>query len=48
MILLWMALAEKRGYPNWWGVLMIVPIVNFVIFFILVFGKGGKATPAAA
>ncbi len=49
MILIWMALAEKRGYPNWWGIIIgLVPIVNIIFFLILVFGKGKQVVPTAA
>jgi hypothetical protein len=30
-IMVWMAVAEARGKPNWWGILMIVPLVNLVV-----------------
>lgn len=47
LILMWMALAEKRGYPGWYGVMIgLVPIANIIFFLILVFGKG-KEMPAA-
>jgi len=26
-----MAVAEARGKPNWWGILVIIPLVNFVV-----------------
>ena len=39
LVLVWMAIAEKRGKPGWWGVLMLVPIANLVVFLILAFGK---------
>jgi hypothetical protein len=29
--MLWMAISEARGKPNWWGILTIVPILNFVV-----------------
>ena len=49
LILIWMALAEKRGYPGWWGILIaLVPIVNIILFLILVFGKEKQAAPAVA
>ena len=25
------AIAEARGKPNWWGILLIVPVVNFIV-----------------
>lgn len=43
-ILVWMAIAERRGRPAWWGVVIaIVPIVNLVLFLILCFGGEGSA-----
>lgn len=46
MILIWMSLCEKRGYPAWWGIIIgLVPIVNLIFFLIVVFGKGKAATP---
>lgn len=49
MILIWMSLAEKRGYPGWWGIIIgLVPIVNVIFFLILVFGKGRQTAPTAA
>lgn len=33
MILLFMAIAEKLGFESWWGILMIVPIVNFYVLY---------------
>jgi hypothetical protein len=34
-VLLWVAIAERRGKPSWWGVLYIVPIANIVIMVML-------------
>ena len=30
-IIIWMAIAERRGKPSWLGILMIVPIANLII-----------------
>jgi len=30
-ILIWMAISERLGKPSWLGILMIVPIANFII-----------------
>lgn len=30
-ILVWMGIAEERGKPNWWGILLIVPVVNLIV-----------------
>lgn len=27
----WMAIAEKRGKPSWWGILTIVPVANLIV-----------------
>ena len=37
VVLIWSAIAEKLGKPAWWGILMLVPIANFVIMGILAF-----------
>jgi hypothetical protein len=35
----WWMISEARGKPGWWGILMIIPIVNFIIPGILAWGK---------
>lgn len=40
MVIVWSAIAEKRGKPGWWGLLMLVPVANIVIPAILAFGGG--------
>ncbi|HWX54307.1 MAG TPA: DUF5684 domain-containing protein [Verrucomicrobiae bacterium] len=30
-IIVWMAVAEKRGKPSWWGILLIVPFVGLIV-----------------
>lgn len=43
-ILAWMAIAERRGKPGWWGIVIgLVPIVNIIFILILAFGKEGTA-----
>lgn len=42
MVLLWSAIAERRGKPGWWGILWIVPIANIVILVLL--GNKGEET----
>jgi hypothetical protein len=32
-----MDVAEKLGFENWWGVLTIIPIFNFYVFYKLAF-----------
>lgn len=39
MVYFWWKIAEVRNKPGWWGILMLVPIVNFVIMGILAWGK---------
>ena len=40
-----MKIAEAVGKPNWWGILMIVPVVNLVVPGYLAFS--GSAVPSA-
>jgi hypothetical protein len=35
----WWNVAEKRKYPGWYGILMIVPITNLIIMGILAWSK---------
>jgi hypothetical protein len=30
-IIVWMAMAERRGKPGWWGILLIVPVVSIIV-----------------
>ncbi|MFC2038179.1 DUF5684 domain-containing protein [Chloroflexota bacterium] len=39
MIVWWWAVAEKRNKPGWLGILIIIPIVNYVILGILAFSE---------
>lgn len=32
-------MAERLKRPNWWGILLLVPFVNFVIIGIMAWGK---------
>lgn len=38
-IIVWMAIAEARGKPNWIGILTIVPFVSIIILGYLAFSK---------
>ena len=38
-IIVWMGVAEARGKSNWIGVLMIVPVVNFIVPGYLAFSE---------
>jgi hypothetical protein len=31
VILIWMGIAETLGKPSWWGVLMLIPLVGFIV-----------------
>lgn len=35
----WWNIAEKCKKPGWWGILMLIPIVNFVLMGILAWDK---------
>ena len=37
MILIMMDVAEKLGFENWWGILIIIPIFNFYVVYKLAF-----------
>lgn len=37
MILIFMDLAERFGFENWWGILIIIPIFNWYVFYRLAF-----------
>ncbi|MBW2967277.1 hypothetical protein KY362_02210 [Candidatus Woesearchaeota archaeon] len=39
MIFLWWKIAEKVHKPGWWGILMILPVVNLVLMGIMAWGK---------
>ena len=38
-IIVWMAIAEARGFPSWWGILLIVPFVNLIVPGYLAFAE---------
>jgi hypothetical protein len=47
-VILWMAIAERRGKENWLGILIIVPAIGILIPGYLAFfdnGKSGKTEP---
>lgn len=35
----WWKISERLGKPGWWGILTIIPIVNFVIMGMLAWGN---------
>lgn len=43
LVIVWMDIAERCGKENWWGILIIIPIVNFVVMYIL--GSGPAVPP---
>ena len=47
-IMVWMAIAERLGKPNWWGIMIgIVPIANIIFLLMLVFGAPTPTTSRA-
>jgi len=39
MIFLWWKIAESLRHPGWWGLLMVIPLVNLVMAGIMAWGK---------
>jgi len=39
MVYFWWIIAEKVGKPNWWGILLLIPVVNLVVVGILAWGR---------
>jgi len=39
MAYLWWKVAEAVNKPGWWGILMVIPIVNLVMVGIMAWGK---------
>lgn len=35
----WWLIAERRKFPGWFGILMLVPVVNFVAMGVIAWGK---------
>lgn len=49
LAIVWMAICERRGMNKFMGLLMFVPIANFVVLYLLAFGKSGApALPRTA
>jgi len=48
MIICFMDIAEKCGKENWWGILIIIPIVGWVVMYILGSGPAVPPQPPAA
>lgn len=36
-VLIFMDVAEKLGFENWWGILIIIPIFNYYVMYKLAF-----------
>lgn len=32
-------LCQRLGYPGWMGILILVPMVNLILLYVLAFGK---------
>jgi len=45
MVIVWMDIAVKLNKPNWWGILVIVPIANLIVPGYLAFSD--SSTPAS-
>jgi len=43
MVYVWWKVAQRLNRPEWWGILMIIPIVNFVFLGIMAWGNSGVA-----
>jgi hypothetical protein len=48
LVIVWMDIAEICGKERWWGILLIIPIVNFVVMYILGTGPAVPPQPPAA
>lgn len=35
----WWKIAEEIGKPGWWGILMLIPVVNLILVGIMAWGK---------
>lgn len=47
-ILIWMGIAEARRKPSWWGVMVIIPIMNLIMPGYLAWSADEPAQTAAA
>jgi hypothetical protein len=39
MVLVWMDIAKRRKMNKWWGLLIVIPIVNLIMMGILAYSK---------
>ncbi len=44
-VILWMRISQRRGRPDWLGILMFVPVANLVVPGILAFSDAGNSRP---
>ena len=35
LIVIWADIAEQCGRKSWWGILVIIPVANFIMFYLL-------------
>jgi len=47
MVIIWMDIAKAVNKPNWWGILIIVPIANLVVPGYLAFSKDDGVKPVS-
>jgi hypothetical protein len=38
-VYVWWLISEKRGFPGWYGIMMLIPIVNFIFMGILAWSE---------
>ncbi len=36
---IWINIAKKTGRPGWWGIMILVPIINLILIGIMAWGK---------
>ncbi len=39
LLVAWYKIFKKAGYPGWYTILMIIPIVNLIIFLVFAFSQ---------
>ncbi|WKZ30936.1 MAG: DUF5684 domain-containing protein [Candidatus Dojkabacteria bacterium] len=45
-LIVWMKIAERRGFENWYGLLVIVPVVGWLVPLYIAFAEPKGAAPA--
>lgn len=43
MIWWWMKIAVRVNRPSWWGIMFIIPLVNFIFLGIMAWGNSAKS-----